>query len=271
MATVSKKRDSMILGKHFCFGLLTLILAGSLHGRSLLEDHDFHVLINLPEPDKVGLQTIRGDEVRNNSLNRFSLLSENQYHYPEPESGCGPTAMLNVLVWYQKYGLIRPIFRDADPEAYKLKTFRYIDDRLNQFAGRLRVEVGGSTNRDIAMVMDQIVREHSDGSIRIQTDYAKAPVDMDLIRDTNPNFRAGFLSVYPKHPRTGELMTLHAVTFVRADREGYITIGTWGQVYRGRLRMRGGHQWFIPQDPRYFEMRVHSYIRFIPFRPKEKI
>jgi hypothetical protein len=247
--------------------LFATFMASTLDGQTLLEHHDFRVWSALPDRSKVRVETIRGTEVKNNSLNRFSLLSENQYHYPEPESGCGPTAMLNILIWYQKYGLVDPVFRDADPKEFKLKTFRYIDDLLNRSAGRQRSEAGGSNNRDIALVMDQIVREHSDGRIRIQTDSVTAPIDLRVLLATNPNFRSGFISVYPKDPRTGELLALHATTFIRADREGYITIGTWGKTYRGLLRMRDGHQWFVPQNPKHLELRIHSYTRFIPFRP----
>lgn len=209
----------------------------------------------------------RGTERTNNSLNRLSILSEDQRDYPSPESGCGPTAMLNILVWYEKYGLIEPRYRDADPKHYKFKLFREIDRRLNRQAGQLRTEETGVSNLDAAMVMDAMVRERSKGIVRIHTDAIAAPLKLIDMLDTMQNFRSGYLIVAPKDRNTGKMLNDHAATVIRADRAGYITLATWGVLYRGLLKQRADGQWFIPQNPEHMELKVHGLTRFIPFRP----
>ena len=213
------------------------------------------------------LRTLRGTERTNNSLNRLSMLSEDQQNYPTPSSGCGPTAMLNILVWYEKYGLIEPFFRDADANSYKYKLFREIDSRLTQQAGTARTEEGGVNNMDAAMVMDAIVRERSENTVRIHTDTIDAPLKLKDLTDTMQNFRSGYLIVTPKERTTGKLRSDHAATIIRADRSGYVTLATWGKLYRGLLKKRADGQWFIPQDPTHMELKVHGMTRFIPFRP----
>jgi len=213
------------------------------------------------------LYKTRGTERTNNSLNRLSMLSEDQRDYPSPESGCGPTAMLNILVWYEKYGLIEPRYRDVDPKHYKFKLFREIDTRLNLQAGQLRTEESGVNNMDAAMVMDAMVRERSKGTMRIHTDTIRAPLKLIDMLETMQNFRSGYLIVAPKDRSTGKMLDDHAAAVIRADRAGYITLATWGKLYRGLLKTRGGEQWFIPQNPEHMELKIHGLTRFIPFRP----
>lgn len=212
--------------------------------------------------------TLEGIECRNNSLNRLSLLSENQLNYPNPESGCGPTAMLNLLVWYEKYGLIDPRYRDADSEKYKLKLFREIDHRLAIQAGTIRTNERGIRNLDIAVIMDSIVRERSKGAVRIHTDIFNAPIELKDILESMRNFRSGYFIVQPEDPNTGELLNDHATVVIRIDRAGYITLANWGQHYHGLLKMRNKEQWFIPQDPKHLKLKIIAMVRFIPFQPK---
>ena len=213
------------------------------------------------------LRTLSGTERTNNSLNRLSMLSEDQRNYPTPSSGCGPTSMLNILVWYEKYGLIEPTFRDADANSYKFKLFREIDSRLTTQSGTTRSKETGVNNMDVAIVMDTMVRERSEGAIRIHTDTIEAPLKLKDLTDTMQNFRSGYLIVTPKDRKTGKLYTDHAATLIRADRSGYVTLATWGTLYRGLLKKRADGQWFIPQDPTHMELKVHGMARFIPFRP----
>ena len=203
----------------------------------------------------------------NPALNRLSMLSENQGHYPTPESGCGPTALLNILIWYEKFGLIPQIYRDANPRHYKLKLFKEIDQRLNQQSGFIRTEEIGIHNLDTAVVMDSIVNERTKGKIRIHTDIIDAPLQLTDCLETTKNFRSGYLMVRPKDVTTGELMSAHAAVIIRADRAGYITLATWGQRYHGLLRKRPDGQWFIPQDSTHMELKIVGLTRFIPYTP----
>ena len=210
---------------------------------------------------------IPGAECRNNSLNRLSLLSENQNDYPIPSSGCGPTALLNIMVWYEKYGLIPPFYREANPQYYKQSLFREIDDRLNKHSRRPRNDINGTNTLSIAVIIDEMIREQSKGRIRVHMDYMKAPLKLDDFLDSMPNFRAGYLVVQPYEADGTKAGAQHAATFIRADRSGYITLATWGEIYRGLLKKRAGRQRFIPQDPEHRELEIIALFRFTPFKP----
>ena len=248
---------------------LPLVVAAVLFGAaaaSAAQVRDFRVLSLDPSGQRV-TRNMRGVEVPNNSLNRLSTISEAQVRYPDPLTACGPVALLNILVWYEKYGLIEPDARHADTTRYKKALFREIDRRLAEISGRRRAAGGGTRNADAAIVLDRIVSERSGGRIRIHTDYIPAPIELGDLLESMPNFRAGYLTVHPLDHRTGELRNLHAATLIRADRAGYLTVGTWGDKYRGLLRRRGGHQWLIPGGPDQFDLRVEGLLRFTPFRP----
>ena len=206
----------------------------------------------------------------NPALNRLSMLSENQLNYPTPETGCGPTALLNILIWYEKFGLIPPRYRDADPRVYKLKLFRDIDHRLAFQSGITRTEMMGTRGMDIAIIIDQIVNERTEGQIRIHTDIIEAPLKLKDLLATTKNFRSGYLTVAVPRELVGSGSTnLHAAVIIRTDREGYVTLGTWGEIYRGLLKERNGEQWFIPQNKNHMKLKVVELMRFIPYRPVE--
>ncbi|MFT5837118.1 MAG: hypothetical protein ACI9ZV_000622 [Candidatus Azotimanducaceae bacterium] len=248
--------------------LLLCGISAFLHGQSQLRNYNFQVIVPGEKDDNAAFEKLYGNERRNNSLNRLSIISESQHEYPEPESGCGPIALLNTLVWYEKYGLIEPLFRESDPSIYKKRLFSEIDRRILRSAGVSRSEQNGSRNIDVAMVLDDIVKQQSGGKLRVHFDYLSAPLQLKDLLDTMPNFRAGYLIGRPKDPATGKMVSqLHAVTLIRADRAGYVTLGTWGEKYRGLLRMRGDEQWFIPQAPHNIEIKLIGLMRFIPFEP----
>lgn len=243
------------------------LAAPETQAQTQLQNHRFRIVI--PDPagtDQVFTQQMLGNERKNNSLNRLSLISESQNEFPQPESGCGPIALLNILVWYEKYGLIEPLFRDSNSKRYKRRLFAEIDRRIFEKSGLQRNDTAGSRSQDIAMVLDDIVNEQSDGKLRIHTDYYPTPLRLANMLDTMPNFRTGYVLGYPQDTN-GKPSALHAMTLIRADRAGYVTLATWGEKYRGLLRMRDGEQWFIPQNPEQVEIRIVGMIRFIPFQP----
>ena len=213
------------------------------------------------------LHTLKGSERMNYGFNRLSMLSENQAHYPTPESGCGPTAMLNILIWYEKFGLIPPLYRDANPLDYKSKLFNEIDRRLVEQSGTTRTQNLGVKNLDTAIVMDLIVSQRTKGTVRIHTDFIKAPLKLGDFFETTKNFRSGYLIVKPKDLETDQFLDDHVAAIVHADRTGYITLATWGNYYRGRLQKRYDGQWFVSQDAVQIELKVKALTRFIPFRP----
>jgi hypothetical protein len=246
---------------------LLTALAPSAQGQSQLRNHDFQVLLPSHNKDEITFQTIRGNERTNNSLNRLAIISESQLDYPAPESACGPIALLNTLIWYETYGLIQAISPEADPVLYRRSYFDEIDRRIMGYAGSARDERNGSRNVDIALVLDAIVHQQSGGQLRMHTDYYEAPLRLQDLLQTMPNFRVGYVLGYPIDPISGQKQQLHAMTLIRADRAGYVTLATWGEKYRGLLRMRGQEQWFIPEAPHSVEIQVIGLIRFIPFTP----
>lgn len=246
--------------------------AAPTHAQSQLVEHNFHVieraLNRQTGKNDYVYRTINGTERTNPALNRLSILSENQFYYPVPESGCGPTALLNILIWYEKFGLVKPFNRNADPRKYKLNLFNEIDRRINEKAGKQRTEDYGTNSLDAAIVMDDLVRELSGGKLRVHANKVKPPFKLKTFLEMLPNFRSGYVIVKPKYKNGFRPdFSTHAVTFIRADRSGYITLGTWGEVYRGILRMRDGEQWFIPSDASQLELKILGMVQFIPFEP----
>jgi len=210
---------------------------------------------------------VNGTERMNPGLNRLSMLSENQANYATPESACGPTALLNIIVWYEKFGLLPPLYRDANTQQYKLKLFREIDRRLSQQAAIIRTEEIGVSSLDIAIVIDSIVSERTQGALRIHTDIINAPLSLTECLETTKNFRSGYLIVTPKDPTGDKPLNEHAAVIIRTDRAGYITLATWGQHYHGLLKKRADGQWFIPQNSNHMELKVKGLVRFIPYNP----
>ena len=252
--------------------LAALIAIPTIIGGHLLAVQEFRVV----ERKVVGGESfylqriVEGLELYNDSPHRLRIISENQFNYPIPQSGCGPTAMLSILMWYEDYGIIKSLYRDADQRHYKLNLFREIDNHLLRQAGASRTENIGVNELEIAVTMDFMFRMRSKDNVRIHTEVRNAPLNsIDFLRAVR-NFRSGFLLVIPKDPQTGELMGYHATVIIQADEEGYITLGTWGQRYHGLLEERLDGQWFIPQDPDHMELKVMRLIRFIPFQPEIK-
>ena len=130
---------------------------------------------------------------------------------------------------------------------------------------------GGTNSAEIGIALDQIVQAGSNKQLRIHTDFRQPPLKINDFRAVSKQFRAGYLVVQPKG--NGRFIVPedqdHAVTILRCDRAGNITLSTWGQIYRGRLKIRGDEQWFIPSDPEQLELRIKMLIQFIPFKPLE--
>ena len=211
---------------------------------------------------------MKGVELYNDSQHRLRIVSENQSNYPVPQSGCGPAAMLSILMWYEDYGIIKSLNREMTLRHYKLSLFREIDNHLMRQAGVNRTENIGVRNLDIAVTMDFMFEARSRGNVRIHTEINPEPLKLRDFLRTTLNFRSGLLIVAPKDPQTDEFMNTHATVVIDADKKGYITLGTWGQLYRGLLEERSDGQWFIPQDPNQMELKIRELILFIPFQPE---
>jgi len=198
---------------------------------------------------------------------RGAILSENQGEYPEPESGCGPTALLNLYIWYSKFGLVKESVRHAEPDQYKQLKFAEIDRRMREVQKQSRTEAGGTNVLETIVVLDALVQAYAPRPTRIHYRILEPPLATRDFLKLNRNFRAGLLSVRPKDLETGELLDNHAVLVIRTDRTGKITVANWGEHVHGRLVRRGEHQWFVPDSADQNELRINRLTELIPFTP----
>jgi hypothetical protein len=211
---------------------------------------------------------MRGSErILRGNFRRY-FLSEHQIEYPVPESGCGPTALLNLYIWYTKFGLIEESIKDPDLARYKQRKFREIDQRLQRILGQTRGPERGTNRLEQVIALDELLGSDAENPVRLHFEFKKPPLSYkDFIRISR-NYRAGILTVQPKDKITGEIYDFHAVLAVRGDTSGVVTLANWGSFTHGRLVMRGDEQWFIPSDPEEYEMRIVQFTTLIPFTPE---
>jgi hypothetical protein len=213
---------------------------------------------------RVGMQGT--ERVIRHDVRRY-FISENQADYPEPEGGCGPTALLNLYVWYSKFGLIHETITHSNPLAYKQLKFKQIDRIINHIQGQKRSRTDGTNVVEQVLAIDELVRKASNGKTRIHFEYKQPPLTREDFLNLTRNYRAGILSVRPKDPATGQLMSYHTVLVIRGDTSGKITIANWGKFSHGRLVSRQGSQWFVPDDGTQYEMQVERLTTLVPFTP----
>lgn len=234
-------------------------------------DYPFHTL----EPDRTngaGMGVYRrrgfyGVECTIPYVERGAILSENQIHYRAASSGCGPTAILDWLIWYQNFGLVPRSTQHSDLETYKRITFDLIDRKIAELRGRYRSDFDGPNTSEIIVVFDELISELSQGRIRLDCEITNAPLSLhDLLNQTR-NYRAGILIVQVFDPLAPPYGGNHAVAVVRTDTEGRTSIATWGQYQHGRLITKPDGQWFACEDGSRPTMKVQSLLTFIPFRP----
>jgi hypothetical protein len=116
---------------------------------------------------------------------RRYFLSENQNDYPEPASGCGPTALLNLYIWYSKFGLIQESIRHANPTTYKRLKFQEIDRKLLNIQRASRSQNGGTNTLAAIVAIDELVQESTRNSTRLrekgQGRYVCIPRDRSVL------------------------------------------------------------------------------------------
>jgi hypothetical protein len=206
------------------------------------------------------------ERVIKNDIRRY-FLSENQNDYPKPESGCGPTALLNLYIWYSKFGLIKESIRHANPERYKQLKFREIDRKIAEIQGHARDPATGTNTLEQVMAIDEIVQANSTTPLRIHFEFKAPPLNTQDFIKLSRNYRAGILAVRPKDRQTGLLLGYHAVLVIRGDTSGKISIANWGKFSHGRLIKKSDGQWFIPDTPTQHELLIDQLITLIPFTP----
>ncbi len=208
---------------------------------------------------------MHGTEVPLRGAARRYMLSENQANYPVPQSGCGPTALLNLYIWYSKFGLINETVQHANPERYKQLKFTQIDRRIAELKGQNRTPSGGTNTLELVLALEEIMAASGNQDIRMHFELKDAPLAQSDFLNVTRGYRAGILTVRPLI--NGQLERYHAVLVISGDRSGRITLANWGKFVHGRMVTRGGKQWFIPEDKSQPELLVERLTTLIPFRP----
>ncbi|PXA03459.1 hypothetical protein DDZ13_12260 [Coraliomargarita sinensis] len=212
---------------------------------------------------------MQGAEVPMRGEARRYFISENQGDYPEPESGCGPTALLNLYVWYSKFGLLDESIQHSDQQRYKQLKFQQIDRKIREIQKQSRTDYGGTNTVASIVAMDELVQQYSKGPTRLHFEIKKPPLSLKDFNELSRNYRAGILSVRPKDRQTGALLGNHAVLCIRGDKGGMITIANWGEFSHGALVQRKDGQWFVPRDRSHHELKINNLTVLVPFTPKD--
>ncbi len=211
-----------------------------------------------------------GSECIGQNLERGMVLSEYQGNYRAPTSGCGPTAILDWLIWYQNTGLVPRSTRESDTDTYKRITFDLIDRKIAELRGRYRSDFEGTSTMEIIVTFDGLIRELSRGKIRLHCDIKNAPLSRNDLLNQTRYYRAGILIVQVFDPNSSPMGGYHAVVVVRTDTTGRMTLANWGKAQNGRLVQKSDGQWFVTEDDSVPPMKVCSFLTFVPFTPKNE-
>jgi hypothetical protein len=234
-------------------------------------DYPFYVAQKKWNPQRKEYDFIRrgmhGSEVPMRTDARRYFLSENQNDYPEPASGCGPTALLNLYIWYTKFGLLTESITHSNPQTYKQLKFRQIDRKLLDIQRESRTRRGGTNTLAGIVAMDELVQEYSRNRTRLHFEIQQPPLDRQDFINLSRGYRVGILSVRPKDRQTGRLRGNHAVLCIRGDTAGMVTIANWGEFSHGSLVQRPDGQWFVPNVAEQPELRINHLTTLIPFTP----
>ena len=198
---------------------------------------------------------------------RRYVPSEDQRHYPEAESGCGPAAILNWILWYQDFHVLQPPEARMGRDEQRWRSYVRIEEEIFRLRGGNVSHLRGSTTHlEIISAFDRTVNLMSAGNLRLHFEIFPAPVNVEQLVRFTTGFRAAILIVEPINPRTGEAGGLHAVSAAAGDRAGYIMVSNWGGKLHGPLRIEGGEQYFYPNDEGEWPLRIHRLITFIPIQ-----
>lgn len=215
---------------------------------------------------------MRGEELpRGNAGARRRVPSMNQDDFPEPESGCGPTAVLNWVLWMQDQNLLRKPSRAA-PERERAKDgFLRIEREIFGLRGKNRSASRGASNApEIISAMDRMAHELSDGEVRMAYRQFEAPLRVADLLEFTSGYRSGILIVRVVDDlEKGTFGEYHAVSLVAGDTSGHLMINNWGEQVYGALRHRPDGQYFYSSTNDHPPLKVEMALCFIPFRPTD--
>lgn len=192
-----------------------------------------------------------------------------QEDFPEPETGCGPAAMLNWLLWLEAQRALR-FPREWTTAATPRQLYEAIETTLAEIRRESTPGKRGPMRTDeLVAVMDRLVREYSDGALRLAPEVFEAPVKISDLITFNRGYRCGFLVGEVLDDEASDQSTLsHVVSLVAADRQGGVMLNNWGARVYGHLRNEAGQQVFRARNADHPPMRIDCVIRLIPFSPE---
>ncbi len=252
-------------------------LAGTDEGKiriRVVGEGPFSVLEAVREGTEIRFQSRRmqGVELTGSRADaRRRVPSMNQRDFPEPESGCGPIAIVNWLLWMQNEGILRKPMEGSNDWVLAHYNFRSVEREIFGLRGersdRLR---GGSNILEIAAAMDRIVYQLSAGAIRMHNERFDAPIRVNDWVQFTRGHRVGILVCrIVEDPATRRLGGYHAVSLVAGDRGGGVMLNNWGEQVYGVLRNERDGQFFYPENVSQPPLKVEYAVCFIPFRPAE--
>ncbi|MFP4282586.1 MAG: hypothetical protein ACLFU2_08205 [Opitutales bacterium] len=199
---------------------------------------------------------------------RRRVPAMNQRDFPAPESGCGPTAALNWLLWMENEGLFgRRPSRTITPERARSLFHRIDREILTLSANGSRGARGGSSMAELAVTMDRLVDERSEGALRLHFAHFEPPLRVVDLLEFTRGMRSGILLTRVVNDRqtlvAGEY---HAVSLVAGDRAGGLMVNNWGARVYGHLRTLPEGQFFFPQDSSQEALRIEGALCFVPLR-----
>lgn len=211
----------------------------------------------------------RGREVigaKQGARRRVPAMDQN--NFPEPESACGPIAMLNWMLWLEQQRVL-PLSFSTDVEARAQSLYPEIESTLEDLRHAPDRSLRGPTSiREIAAGMDRLVKSRSDGAIRMHAQPVEVPLKVVDVLESTKTFRCGILIVrIVEDEKSGELGEYHAVSLISGDRGGGLMINNWGVQVYGQLRNERGGQFFRAQNAEHPTLKVEGAMFFVPFEP----
>jgi hypothetical protein len=217
------------------------------------------------------LEQIPGNELTGAAVTaRRRVPAMDQAAFPEPESACGPAAILNWLLWLDQERVLR-LPRMGSGEVDAVEVFRRIDGIFTELEpSRAENGRGGANLADIVLTMDRLLGEYSGGELRFGVESFEAPLaGADLLR-VNRGYRCGILIgrvLDEDGAVTDGPDAYHAVSLVAADRSGGVMLNNWGRQVFGHLRTEGGRQILRAENAIHPPLQVERVLCFRPFRP----
>lgn len=213
---------------------------------------------------------MEGTEIRGAGAEaRRHVPAMNQRDFPEPESGCGPTAVLNWMLWMQDQHLLGTPRETHGLEARALAGFQRIEEEIRRLRGtEAGGSRGGSNEFEIISAMDRLAYQLSSGDVRMAYRRFHAPLKMAEVLEFTTGYRSGILIGRVVEDRaTGQLGEYHALNLVAGDRSGYLMVNNWGERVYGALRTEPDGQYFYASTADHPPIKVERALCFVPFRP----